>query len=117
MVRAAAKHFSTLDAVSVQGTPVRSSSTEFQRVWEKRTRKLRRCGTHKSDEARRVDDATSYMESFRFIRGVLAHRNNGIFGSPPDALKVNLHGQIPNPLLSVQGVIVLRMHDAFQNIT
>lgn len=37
--------------------------------------------------------------------------DDSVLATPPDSFHVNLLGKIPNALLGVQGVVVLRVHD------
>ena len=46
-----------------------------------------------------------------WVRFVLPHGEDSVFGSPPDAFDVDLHGQVPDLLFGVQGVVVCRVHD------
>lgn len=46
-----------------------------------------------------------------WVRFVLPHGEDGVFGSPPDAFDVDLHGQVPDLLFGVQGVVVCGVHD------
>ena len=75
------------------------------------TRKLGRSGAHKRHKAGGVDNTSSDMKTFGFVCGVLAHSEDCVFTAPPNALQIDLHGQIPDPLFRVNGVVVLSMHD------
>lgn len=77
------------------------------------TRKLRRSSADKRHKARGIDDTSPNMKTFGFICRVLAHGEYCVFTTPPNALQIDLHGQIPNLLLRVDGVVVLGVHDTW----
>ena len=105
----------TLDAVSIQrenGASARVNSYTTRRG-KGRTGKLGRGGAHDGDEARGVDDAPAGVQALRRVRGVVAHREDGVFGAPPDALEVDRHREVPDALFGVQGVVVFGVHDTW----
>lgn len=57
------------------------------------------------NDGRRVDDATLCLL-------VTAQGQNGVLGAEPDALDVDVHGQVPNVLWRANSIVVLGVHDA-----
>lgn len=53
------------------------------------------------NEARGVDDTASGAEALALICGVLAHREDRVLAPPPHALDVDVHREVPYPLLRV----------------
>lgn len=99
----------TLDAVSTGVTirALRRSSGDI------RTSKLRGGSTHQCYEAGRVDDATASVQALGLVGRVIAHSQDGVFATPPHALQVDGHGEIPDALFCVERVIVCWMHDTY----
>lgn len=62
-------------------------------------------GAHEGDEAGHVDDAAGLLL-------VAAHAEHGVLAAVPDALDVDGLRQVPDLLRRVDGVVVLRVHDA-----
>lgn len=69
-----------------------------------RVRQLRRGGTHQSDHARRVDDASLGL-------AVLSQATDSMLAAEPHALDINVLGQVPDVLGTLLGVAVLCVHD------
>lgn len=76
------------------------------------TRKLRRRGAHKRDEACGVDDASAGVQALRGVRRIVAHRQDCVLAAPPDAFDVDGHRQVPDALLRVECVVIGGVHDA-----
>ena len=76
-----------------------------------RTCYLGRSSTHDRDETRRVDYAPTWGQTLLWVSLVLSHSEDAVFAPPPNALDVDLHGQIPDLLFRVQRVVVFGVHD------
>jgi hypothetical protein len=68
-------------------------------------------GTHNRDKTCGVDDTPTLGQTLLRVGLVLPHSEDGVFASPPNALDVNLHGQIPDLLFRVQSVVVPGVHN------
>lgn len=75
------------------------------------TSKLGRRRAQEGHETRSVNNAAASVEPLALVRGVVTHCEDRVLAAPPDAFDVDIHGQIPYPLLRVEGVVVLRVHD------
>ena len=65
-----------------------------------------RCGgADKGDHAGGVDDGAAGLV-------VSEHRPDGVLATVPDTFDVDVHGQVPDPLLRRERVVVGRVHDA-----
>lgn len=76
-----------------------------------RTCQLGRSSTHDCDKARGVYDTPTLSQTLLRISLILPHGKDGVFRSPPDALEVYLHGEIPDLFFRIQGVVVFGVHD------
>lgn len=70
-----------------------------------RVGELRGSGAHDGDERGRVDDGGARLL-------VAAQGEDGVLAAVPDTLDVDVLGQVPDGLGSVDGVVVLGVHDA-----
>lgn len=70
-----------------------------------RVGELRGGRSDERDDAGGVDDAALCLF-------VLAEGEHGVLGAEPDALDVDVHGEVPNGLGGADGVVVLGVHDA-----
>ena len=75
------------------------------------TCQLGRSSTHYRDETRGVNDTPALGQTLLRVGFVLPHGEDSVFASPPNALYVDLHSQIPDLFFSIQRVIICGMHD------
>lgn len=100
---------------------------------KKRTGKLRRGGTHDSDEGSNVDDRSANTEALgriglvlhdfcQYIQSVtpdkkrerdahLLHGQDSILASKPDALDIDILSEVPDLLLGIDGVVISGVHN------
>ena len=103
----------TFEAVSVPSHRIISIRPSVLTVLRyERTSKLGRRGAHDRNEACGVDNAPAGVQSKGLVDRVLAHREDRVLASPPDALDIDLHREVPDALLGIKRVVVLGMHDA-----
>lgn len=74
-------------------------------AFARRVRQLRRRAAHQRDHAGGVDDAADFL-------AVPPHAEHGVLAAEPDALDVDIVGQIPDLFRGVYGVGVVGVHDA-----
>lgn len=72
-----------------------------------------RSSTNQSHKTGRIDDTATSLKPFIRVLRILTHGEDGVFASPPNALKIDLHSHIPNTLLRIQRIFVLRVHDTW----
>lgn len=99
---------------------------------KKRTGKLRRGGTHDSDEGSNVDNGSANTEApgrigfvlhdfCQYIQFVtpnkkkraahLLHGQDSILASKPDTLDIDILSEVPDLLLGIDGVVISGVHD------